>query len=215
MKTLKSKFYGKYKNIRNAAWQFLIDFQIKSLPINLLEICDQMEIAVLSYDTAKDFIDALKLNEQANANEGFTIFFDENWYILFKDWHFSSANINRTIAHELGHILLGHKFKICDSNQSFAYTKKNVQSICNDGLEREADMFALRILSPACVLKELNVQSYTEIMELCYLPKLYALQRMKRLEELYRRNSFYKDKMERQVIRQFAEFISSEKTHRI
>lgn len=100
----------------------------------------------------------------------------------------SYANINFVILHELAHILLGHKTRIESNNGKILYTnKKNM----NSQLEKEADMFAIRIMSPACVLKELNLHTPEEIMEVCRLPYIYAEKRAQRLRNYTNGICFY------------------------
>jgi len=41
-----NNFYGIYKCARNASWNFLIDYQLKEIPINLKAITTLMNIKV-------------------------------------------------------------------------------------------------------------------------------------------------------------------------
>ncbi len=197
-----NKFYGRYKNVRGAAWQFLIDFGLASLPVDIADICKQMEVAVYSYESGKSLLETLKLTDHCNSNDAFALCFMDKWFVFYRDHFYSYAQINYVLAHEIGHILLGHKLKTKrDLFQKCSFVQKK------DAIEKEADMFASRILAPACILKELGIQSYTEIMTLCYLPKEPALQRAQRLKELIRRNRFYEDPLECSVRDRFMGFL--------
>ena len=202
--------YGLYRNVRNASWKFLIDFNICELPIDVFKICEQLNIQIKSYEELPEIISIIGQQGRTVDEEGFCMLFDKNWFIFYKNDYRSYANINFVILHELAHILLGHKTRIESNNGKILYTnKKNM----NSQLEKEADMFAIRIMSPACVLKELNLHTPEEIMEVCRLPYIYAEKRAQRIEELYKRNMFYKQPLEMKVREQFSPFVSRLKTN--
>ena len=202
--------YGLYRNVRNASWKFLIDFNICELPIDVFKICEQLNIQIKSYEELPEIISIIGQQGRTVDEEGFCMLFDKNWFIFYKNDYRSYANINFVILHELAHILLGHKTRIESNNGKILYTnKKNM----NSQLEKEADMFAIRIMSPACVLKELNLHTPEEIMEVCHLPYIYAEKRAQRIEELYKRNMFYKQPLEIKVREQFSPFVSRLKTN--
>lgn len=211
-------YYGIYRNVRNAAWQFLLDFRIKRLPVDsFVSICTDMNVLAVSYRESEDLIRTLGLASQAAANEGFTICFEDRWTIFYNDENRSFASINFVIAHELGHILLGHKFRSADSirsKTSMAMQDKDAKKK-RDKYEREADMFAVRVLAPAFVLKELNIKDYTDIMLLCYLPKDRAIQRANRMKQLMQRDQFYKSQLELKLLKQFGPFIESVKQRQV
>ena len=39
--------YGKYKNVRNSAWQALLDFNVTKLPVSVNSIAKQLGIKVI------------------------------------------------------------------------------------------------------------------------------------------------------------------------
>ena len=98
-----------------------------------------------------------------------------------------------TIAHEIGHIVLGH------FNEFNEFTK-----------EKEANMFAVRILMPMCVLYECRVDSVEELEGMCCVSKESAQYRFNRLQLVKERQKFYTDRLEIKVKHRFAKFI---KTH--
>ncbi|MCM1269815.1 MAG: ImmA/IrrE family metallo-endopeptidase, partial [Ruminococcus flavefaciens] len=109
-----------------------------------------------------------------------------------------STQIKRyTIAHELGHIFLDH------------FVNKTMNS---SDMEYQAERFAIDILAPACVLWELNLHTAKDISELCNISMKSAQIRAKRMEILYSRNKFLTSPLERQVCKQFSDFIHQYKS---
>ena len=109
-----------------------------------------------------------------------------------------------TAAHELGHILAGHVGK---------YTLVNREPSPQDNpIEQAANVFASRLLAPACVLWGCGVQTAEEIQQLCQISRQAAAYRMERLRVLYARQRFLTSPLERAVYEQFREYI---KTHRM
>lgn len=181
--------YGIYKNARNAAWQCLLDYNITELPVKILRITQAARIKVLKNSKA----DLLFPNECGRS------FIDnEQWYIIYKDID-SKQRCRFTLAHELGHIFLGHKLTNGYNMRTFV-TSKPIK-------EQEADIFASRLLSPACVLWGLNLHSPDEISKICNISLTAASIRAKRMKVLYKRNKFLTSPLERAVYMNFEKFI--------
>ena len=182
--------YGKYKNIRNAAWQVLIDYNICSLPIQLSDITDRLGIKIVG----DSYVQELQVDER-----GATLNINNNWYIVVDDT--VSVPIQRfTVAHELGHILLGHM--MIDKIKYRTFGKRNEE-------EQAADMFAARLLAPACILHEIGALFPEQIKRICNISISSAEIRSARMKELERRNKFYLHPLEQQVREQFQEFINN------
>lgn len=182
--------YGRYKNVRNASWQTLIDNNICELPINVLEIADNLGIKVLKNS---------EVHMLNNGEIGISLFINNRWVIFYDDKIKSVGRKRFTIAHELGHIILGHPL----INERYARTFDINKPI----IEKEADTFATRLLTPACVLHGLGVTSPYEISKICGVSLEMATIRAKRLEELKRRNKFLTSPLEKQVYKQFENYI--------
>ena len=105
------------------------------------------------------------------------------------------------LIHELGHILLGHvgKYDLVSREPS---SKDN-------SIERAANVFASRLLAPACVLWGCGVNSAREIAQLCNISQAAAEFRWMRMQTLYKRGKFLTSPMERQVYQQFGSYIES------
>lgn len=64
--------YTNYKQSRNAAWEFLIKYKVKELPVRISGICEKEGIKLYSYEHAKDLIVRFGLMQRTVGNDGFT-----------------------------------------------------------------------------------------------------------------------------------------------
>lgn len=185
------KFLINYRNIRNAAWLFLLHNDIKEMPLDLETLALQNNWTLLCYEdnqTLFQIIDKMKLYEKF---DGLTYLHDNEIIIMYH----RTDNIGRmrfTIAHEFGHIIFMH------------LTKLNRKDY-----ERQANMFAARILMPMCVIKECGATTAAEISQLCNTGILASSFRASRLKKLNAKSKFYSSALESQVIDQFSEFINN------
>lgn len=177
--------YRKYQKSRDLAWRILLNEGVKELPVDIVELCRWMGIRV-QYYTPTD------------QNDGYsTIFLGKAR--IFVSWKCSPERQRFTIAHELGHILLGHVGEHQLINRE--------PSAKDNPIEQEANVFASRILAPACVLWALNARTPEEIADLCRISYQAASYRAERMAILYARNKFLTSPLERKVHDQFADFI--------
>lgn len=183
-------YYGVYTACRNAAWQCILDFKPHSLPIKIKALAKAAGIKVVR----NSYVNELRPGEQ-----GASIFTRGQWYIIYDD-SLSSEDSRVILAHELGHILLGHEYKYAE--RRFDQKGKKLKS------EQEADMFAIRILAPACVLHELGVKDAEDIAVLCDIPMSVAKERARRMAVLEERGMFYKSRLESSVMKLFDGYIN-------
>ena len=178
--------YKNYQKSRNAVWQLLIDCEIKELPIKPTAICKQIGIPVKRAPLEGD-------------SDGYTFIYKGQPIIVINSNCTNHSRLRFTIAHELGHIILGHVGK---------YALVNREPSPNDNpIEQEANIFASRLLAPACVLWGCKVKSAEDIMKLCDISYQAADFRMKRMQVLYARNKFLTSPLERIVFDNFRPFI--------
>lgn len=126
-----------------------------------------------------------------------------NWQIIYRD----SENRGRTrftIAHELGHILLGHE--LTDSRGLY-----RTASDRREPAETQADEFAARLLAPACILWGLEAYEAEEIARICDISKEAAQYRSERMKVLRDRGKFLTSPLERQVYEAFKPWIEQQK----
>lgn len=182
--------YGIYASCRDAAWRFLIDFNICSLPVKLKNAAKMAGIRIVRNSD---------VNELRGNEVGASIFLPNKEWVIVYDDALKANEARMVIAHELGHILLGHEYKY--SEQRFACDGRKLKS------EREADMFAMRILAPACVLHEIGALSTDKICAVCDIPIKHASSRAKRMATLEKRSFYYKSELEEKVREKFQKYI--------
>lgn len=197
--------YSKYKQSRNLSWQILIDNNITELPVKISTICKNLGIRIISYERGYEILEVADLLEDCIHSDGITfegaIFYNEKCSVQRQRF---------TVAHELGHIL---------QHTKGIYNRE--PSATDNPIEHEANVFASRILAPACVLWGLGVKSAEEISRICDISITSAKFRMDRLNLLYERERAFKEQhgkscfllssSERQVYQQFYNYISKNK----
>lgn len=194
--------YQSYKQARDAAWQVLIDCHIRQLPVDIGAICKQCGYKVYSYQSGKQAIAQMGLSNQCNLSDGFTLSHGKNIYIFYND-RCSHGRQRFTLAHELGHIILGHLLE-------GSYTTVNREPSPNDSPEEtQANQFAARVLAPACVLYALGATNAEDISRLCDISIQAAKFRAHRLGVLANRGKYFSHPLERQVFAQFTNYLSS------
>lgn len=174
--------------MRDLAWKVLIEFKIDKLPVDLKLILKNLKIYALPYSESWQII--LKLRDTDIPQSGFYGYYQNQYYIFFNDKH-SVERQRFTIAHELGHILLKHYFKNKEYNQ----------------LEKEANMFAARLLMPMCILNALNYTTAEQIAQTCLVSLESANWRLSRLKMLKKRNKFLSSPLEIEVLGNFKDYL--------
>ncbi len=183
-------YYGIYKGVRDAAWKGLLRSNIDSLPVNILKIANDAGIHVKKNSDTHDLMPGELGKSYCNGKK---------WYIIYDDTQ--PVNVSRfTIAHEIGHFSLGHDLTYSNYTEARAFVGKPKE-------EEQADKFALRLLAPACILKELDLHTAEEIAKYCNIPLSYATERSNRMKVLYKRNMFLTSPIEKEVYENFKPYI--------
>lgn len=178
-------FYKDYQKSRDLAWEVLLHEKVTRLPVKPGQLCKQMGIRVMYYDFQ-------------NGKDGESTIIDgEPWIFIANGKPVQRQRF--TCAHELGHILLGHvgEYELVNREPSRG----------DNPIEHAANVFAARLLAPACVLWALNARTPEQIAILCDISLRSAAFRAERMEILYQRNKFLTSPLERQVYDQFKDFI--------
>lgn len=181
--------YKDYKNSRDLAWRVLINEHVTELPVMVGKLCRNMGIEIRFY-------------EPKDGNDGSSTLIDGQ-PVIFVSKNCIPERQRFTAAHELGHILLGHVGKYQLVNRE--------PSPQDNSIEQEANVFASRILAPACVLWALNARAPEEIANLCKISNQAATYRAERMAILYERGKFLSSPLERAVYEQFSGFIDRQK----
>ena len=182
--------YKDYQHSRDMAWRILLDLHVTELPVKVTDVCRQLGVTVKLYDPPDD-------------NDGCSLILNGVPIILVRRDMYPPRQ-RFTTAHELGHILLGHVGQ-------YPLVNREPQATDNP-IEQAANVFAARLLAPACVLWGCGVQSAADIERLCHVSRQAAEYRMERMRLLYARGRFLTSPLEGAVYRQFEEYI---KKHRI
>ena len=190
--------YGKYKDARNAAWQCLIDYNVTSMPVSVLDIAKSAGIRVIKNSMVKWLLP---------SESGISIVISNKWFIVYDDSN-SRQRCRFTVAHELGHIFLGHELK---KRGNLTQTIRDSESFA----EQEANIFASRLLAPACVIWALGLRTANEISSVCDISHSAAEFRAERMETLYKRNKFLSAPLERKVYSNFGSFIKEVKENNL
>lgn len=184
---------SKYYLISHLAREFLIKNNITKLPVPLNQIIKNNEWKFLKYLEAKK-LNNTELNILMEKNLGFCLEIKDK-YIIFFNEDLPIEKIRFVIAHEIGHIVLRH----------FLHGNKTLN------IEKEANMFATRILMPIVILKELNIQTPNALQKFCNVEFKIANYRFNRLQLLKKRNKFFTDKNEIILYNQFKDFLENNK----
>ena len=158
-----------------------LPFKIKALcktyaNIRLIPFSKQMKRRNITYEEMKLF---------CGTNDSCADYYkDADCYIVYYNDIDRSRIINSNryrwnIAHELGHILLGH-------HKSFSKTRIFRSSLSNyeyNHLEAEADYFAQLILVPHVVLYAFNITSASDIKRICQISGPAAARRFYAFKE--------------------------------
>ncbi len=177
--------YKDYQHSRDMAWRILLDLRIRELPVKITDVCRQLGVTVKLYDPPDD-------------NDGCSLILKGAPIILVR-CEMLPQRQRFTTAHELGHILLGHVGE-------YPLVNREPQAADNP-IEQAANVFAARLLAPACVLWGCGVQSAADIERLCHVSRQAAEYRMERMRLLYARDRFLTSPLEWAVYHQFEEYI--------
>ena len=196
----KSKNYYYYCVARNKAWEVLINCKIISVPVHLNLIKKHYGIKIIPYSKAKNY---KNFTQKMKNGDGFSTILNGQKIIYFNDKNRTIQRIRFTIAHELGHCLLGHDLsKTKYRNSEIDFDSDSIEEI-------QANIFARDILMPAIVLHHTDCIKYKDIIKLCNVSKTSAKIREDRMKTLESRNKFCTSPLERQVYNNFSNFIKT------
>ena len=144
----------------------------------------------------------LAYGKQGLTSDGYCTILNDSMYIIIRKG-LPLVQTRFIVAHEMGHILLGH-VGICH-----LINRKQLNLKCFTEIECEANVFASCLLAPACVLWGCGVCEAGEIAALCEISLQVAEERANHLMLLYGQDNFLTSPLEQQVYKQFCPFIHS------
>ncbi len=194
--------YRDYQNARDLSWQILIRFGVREMPVRISDGIKKMGIVMASYSKSEAFLSEIGLARLTQVTDGLSVNLEGKYYIFYRG-DMVPGRIRFTVAHELGHIVLGHL-------ERQSHTTRNREPQAGDApIEQAANVFASRLLAPACVLHDLNALTPERISKLCDISLTAARFRAERMELLEKRGAFGASPLEREVHNQFRAFIRS------
>lgn len=192
--------YDDYKRSRDLSWRVLLDTGTRELPVKVSRICVAYGVTLRSYQAGASLIRELGLEAQCGASDGFTVRSGGRCY-AFYNMEQSAGRVRFTIAHELGHILLGH----LGDGEHTVYNRE--PSPEDTPAEHTANVFASRLLAPACVLHALGTVTPEQIAAVCDISLAAAWFRAGRMGVLEQRSKYGASPLERKVLAQFQSYI--------
>lgn len=188
---------GTMKAAELAALQCLAYNKISELPVSLTTIARNSSVKIIKNSDA---------NELQPDESGISLLIGTEYFIVYDDVQ-SKERCRFTIAHELGHIFLGHLSTNIKEARA-AVSKRRI-------IEQEADLFASRLLAPACVLWGLGLKTPAQISKFCGLSYTASKISCYQMQPIYKRNEYTMCDLEREVYGDFKEFIDKNKTRSV
>nr|WP_288830090.1 ImmA/IrrE family metallo-endopeptidase [uncultured Clostridium sp.] len=147
-----------YHVATNAAYELLIEQDVLELPVNLSKLIylrrQNTHLMTYSQMAARFSMTVSDYKDLVPSELGFTMKMGNRNYILYNEEKGYCTN-RFTIAHEIGHIMLGHK-----TDDSVA--------------EREANCFARNLLCPVPVINSFNITDIYDYMGWFHISDLMA-----------------------------------------
>ena len=200
----------RYATITRKAYQLLAELEIAKFPIDPFEIIEQLDsLYLMAWSEAKVTtgipdpfgLRARKLDAETNVKRG-----SGEYLIIYDDTIGYLPRIRFTLAHEIGHIIMGHftEFEKTSLREGLTSAEKIF-------FEREADAFAAELLAPRTILRRFpglkNDPAW--LKQTCFLSEQAADIRAKEL----RRVDFGFYKHEDRIHRNFYRYLEDQGIH--
>ena len=193
--------YDSYRLARDASWRALLKTEHATLPVDAEALARSLGVQVFTRREAQAMPHLVRLLEDAPEGVCVSLRIGGQWYIFLRDG-LPDPRRRFAVAHELGHILLSCPTRPLSPGVRVFQSLPATGDLM-DGTEGtadcDADMFAIRLLAPACVLHELHIDVPSRIAALCALPPRAAAFRAERMALLNERNVFYTHSLECRV----------------
>ncbi len=185
--------YAQYQKARDAAWRALLDLPEKKLPVNVDALAKKLGVEIHPFPGKEQAL-LYNLVNRAAAGPCVSLRIRRAWHIFLRANAFDESHRRFAVAHELGHLLLGHETETLAPGVRCFAARESAGDVLEDTQEMDdyyADIFAIRLLAPAFALHEMHIDSSGGIMRLCGLPPHAAALRAERMELLNERDAFY------------------------
>lgn len=154
--------------MRTTPWDLLLRCGVAALPVRVAPLCRALGVGLCSYSQGYELLRRLRLGACLHDSDGFLLRL-EGAPVIFYNQSRPLCRRRFTVAHELGHLALGHA------------ALPGSRPAHGPPAERAANAFAGELLAPSCVLLALAVDSAPQIARLCALSPQAAAVRMDQL----------------------------------
>lgn len=203
--------YRKYQEARNAAWRALLRLDEKKLPVDVAGLAARVGVQAHPWPDDKENPELKRLADQVGGLCA-SLRIQGAWHLFLRVDELDERTARFAVAHELGHLLLRHDTVALSPGVRRFLSQENRGDVLEDPREMTdyaADIFASRLLSPACVLRDAGVDTAEKIAALCGMPPRASALRAERMAELVLRDAFYRNPLEKQVRRAFDPWLNS------
>lgn len=168
--------YARYNFCLKRACDFIEEFHIKSLPIDILPIINQKKWGLIPYSELMEQFqcDAQTVFRCLNSKDGFTVWDGFNYTIAYNDDAKLGNRVRFTLMHEIGHIYLNH---LTDFDATKIY-RGSLTREENRVLENEANAFARNVLSPISMYLTLKDKSTLNVARTFGITETAAITRI-------------------------------------
>ena len=201
--------YRRYQDARDTAWRALLQLERKRLPVDAEALARQAGVEIHAFP-GKGEERLRRLVLMAGDGPCVSLRIRGQWHIFLREDRLDDSRRRFSVAHELGHLFLGHATRRLAPGVRAFESRDNPGDLLEDPESLEdyaADIFAIRLLAPACLLHEMRVDQAGNIRTLCGLPPRAAALRAERMALLNQRDAFYNHPLERQVRDQFLSYL--------
>ena len=205
--------YGQYQDARDAAWRALLELPEKKLPVDVDALAKKLGVEIHPFPGKEQAL-LHNLVNRAAGGPCVSLRIRRAWHIFIRPKALDESHRRFVIAHELGHLLLAHETETLVPGVRCFAARENTGDVMEDTQELEtytADLFAIRLLAPACLLHEMHIDSSGEIIRLCDLPPHAAVIRAERMQLLNERDVYYTHILETKVRNAFLPWLNGER----
>ena len=144
---------ARYSFVYQKVVDFFFEFNVCNFPIQIIDIIDSIPNCILC--TYNEFVSAFGssrsgyIQQRIKSEDGFIMLHKGDYFIVFND-RIEIGRRNFTLAHELGHLYLGHLTDFSETSLNRGGLTKAAYKV----LENEANAFARNILAPITIIDE-------------------------------------------------------------
>lgn len=160
----------RYKTITRKVYQLLAEFGISEFPVDPFKIIEEMDNCYIAgweeLSKSCNVLDPFNLRLRGLDAETTIKRGTSDYLIVYDDTITYLPRVHFTLAHEIGHIVLGHltEFEDTSIQSGLSVASKKV-------LETEADAFAAELLAPRTILRRFPGMKHDPnwLKEICFL----------------------------------------------